>query len=109
MISGNGEKNSKGYIFEQALISKKNSHNSFSVEREYINSKEFHDKFEKLPLSKDVQESVYRETGRLFDFVDGQEEERGIAINARTGELLIDNFKRKGYTNKTGFNEKEKL
>ena len=43
---------------EQALITKKNNVNGFSVERNYINSKEYHDKFERLPLSKTVIESL---------------------------------------------------
>ena len=37
-------------IYEQSLISKKESVNGFSVERNYINSKEYHDKFEKLSM-----------------------------------------------------------
>ena len=39
-------------IYEQSLISKKESVNGFSVERNYINSKEYHDKFEKLTEDK---------------------------------------------------------
>ena len=73
-------------IYEQSLISKKEFVNGFSVERNYINSKEYHDKFEKLPLSKPVIESLYKETGRLLEAVDGQEQEHMLAINARTGE-----------------------
>lgn len=54
-----------------------------------------------------MQERVYQETGRLLNFVDGHEEERAIAINARTGDFLIDNFNRRGYSNRTGFNDEE--
>ena len=97
---------------EQALITQKNRHNAFSVEREYINSKLYHDKFEKLPLNKIVQEAVYREAGRLLEFIDSLEEnqmveERLVALNARTGQFLVDNFDREGTSCKTGFNEDE--
>ena len=45
---------------EQPLISIKNTKNVFSVEREYVNSKEYHDKFENLQISKTLQESLYK-------------------------------------------------
>lgn len=44
---------------------------------------------EKLPLSKPVIESLYKETGRLLEAVDGQEQEHMLAINARTGEPVM--------------------
>lgn len=92
---------------EQPIISKKSHFNAYSVERAYVNSKEYHDKFEHLPTNHDVQQRIYVEAGRLLDFVDGQEEERMLAINARTGELLVDNFERKGSIKGTGFNADE--
>ena len=92
---------------EQALIQKKNKHNAYSVERTYINSKLYHDKFEKFPVNKEVQQSLYREAGRLLNFVDGQEQERMLVISARTGEFVVDNFDRDGDMYKTGFNVEE--
>lgn len=92
---------------EQPLISKKGIKNAYSVERNYVNSKAYHDKFEVLPVNKDVQQSLYIQSGRLLEFVDGQEQERLIAVNARTGELIVDNFNREGSIRGTGFNEYE--
>ncbi|MDO5148982.1 MAG: hypothetical protein ACI4KB_08905 [Oscillospiraceae bacterium] len=92
---------------EQPLISKKESRNAYSVERNYVNSKAYHDKFESLPVNKDVQQSLYIQAGRLLEFVDGQEQERLIAVNARTGEFIVDNFNREGSIRGTGFNEVE--
>ena len=92
---------------EQAIISKKSHFNAYSVEREYVNSKSYHDKFERMPVNRDVQQRLYLEAGRLLDFVDGQEEERMIAMNARTGDLLVDNFDRKGSIKGTGFTLEE--
>ena len=37
---------------EQALISQKTTKNLYSVERNFVNSKEYHDKFERLDVSK---------------------------------------------------------
>ena len=37
---------------EQALISKKSNHHAYSVNRTILNSKAYHDKFDKLPLNK---------------------------------------------------------
>lgn len=92
---------------EQPIISLKNHLNAYSVEREYVNSKEYHNKFELLPVNRDVQQRLYIEAGRLLEFVDGQEEERMLAINARTGALLVDNFNREGSIKGTGFNAEE--
>ncbi|MCM1083049.1 MAG: hypothetical protein NC393_05400 [Clostridium sp.] len=92
---------------EQALIPIQNRLNAYSVERDYINSKEYHDKFEKLPVNKTVQQSLYEQAGRLLRFVDGQEEERLIAINARNGAFIVDNLKRSGNIAKTGFKKEE--
>ena len=89
------------------MIHKKDKHNAYSVEREYINSKLYHDKFENFPVNKEVQQSLYKEAGRLLNFVDGQEQERMLVINARTGEFVVDNFDRECDMYKTGFNSEE--
>lgn len=94
---------------EQPIISKKSHFNAYSVERDFVNSKEYHDKFERLPVNRDVQQRLYIEAGRLLNFVDGQEEERMLAINARTGEFLIDNFDREGNIKGTGFTADEAM
>ena len=97
---------------EQTLISKKDTKNIFSVERNYINSYAYHEKFENLAVSKALQESLYIQCGRLLEYVDSlpeenMGEERMLAINFRTGEFLVDNFEREGSINSTRFNEKE--
>lgn len=92
---------------EQPIISRKSHFTAYSVEREYVNSKEYHDKFERMPVNRDVQQRLYIEAGRLLEFVDGQEEERMLAINARTGDFLVDNFDREGSIKGTGFTFEE--
>ena len=92
---------------EQPIISRKSHFNAYSVEREYVNSKEYHDIFERIPVNRDVQQRLYIEAGRLLEFVDGQEEERMLAVNARTGDFLVDNFDREGSIKGTGFTSEE--
>lgn len=103
------ETNNQKTLVEQPLISHKGKANAYSVERNYVNSKKFHDKFESIPVNKYVQERLYIEAGRLLEFVDGICEERLIAINARTGELIVDNFNRKGSMLSTGFTTDEAI
>ena len=94
-------------VNEQALISKKSEKNSFSVNMEIVNAKGYHDKFEKLPVSKSAYESAYKQSGRLLDFSDGKEPEHMIAISARNGDLIVDNLSRIGNATRTGFNSEE--
>lgn len=99
--------NRKMACTHEQLISKKETTGIYSVERKYINSKEYHDKFAKLPLSHEVQEAIYREAGRLLEFVDGKPEEHMIAISSRNGFLITDNFSRQGMSDHTSFSEEE--
>lgn len=100
--------------FKQALLSKKKDkcETAYSVNREYINSPEFHAKFEKISTNKNVQEALYKQSGRLLEFVDSletdkQSQEHLLAIDAQTGELIVDNFDRDGDTYGTGFDDNE--
>lgn len=97
------ELNSKS---EQSLVKynkDKNLTNDFQINRSLVNSKEYHDKFKDLNLPRRVQECVYREAGRLLDHVNGNPEEYLIAINARTGDTIVDNLDRNGDIYHTGF------
>lgn len=88
----------------QSLVKQKHGlENGFEVNRALVNSMEYHDKFHQLPLSNPVCESVYRQTGRLLDFANGQGNEYLVALNARTGSLVTDNFNRQGEIYRTGF------
>lgn len=91
----------------EQLITRKTEHGTFAVERDYVNSRQYHDKFLNLPVSHDVQERVYKEMGRLLEYVDGRDEERMTVVSARTGEHIVDNFKRTGYTDHTSFTDNE--
>lgn len=102
--------------FEQALISHKREKENFIdissrfyINRDLINSERYHDKFEQMPLPKSVRQSLYIQTGRLLEFSDGHAEEHMLAVNARTGEFIADNFKKKGREKSTSFDTPEYL
>lgn len=95
-------------LSEQAsMITKKDVGEAWRVNADYINTKAYHDKFEKLDVPSTVKENTYKETIRLLDSVDGIEDEHMIALNARTGDFLVDNLKRKGKATKTSFTSEE--
>ena len=99
-------------LLEQALVhikEKEPDKEKFAVNRLLVNSKEYHDKFKEIEVPRRVQECLYRETGRLLDFVDGQAEERLLAINARTGDFIVDNFNRSGSEKRTSFIASERM
>lgn len=99
-------------LLEQALVhikEKEPDKEKFAVNRQLVNSKEYHDKFKEIEVPRRVQECLYRETGRLLDFVDGQAEERLLAINARTGDFIVDNFNRSGSEKRTSFIASERM
>lgn len=99
-------------LLEQAVVhikEKEPDKEKFAVNRQLVNSKEYHDKFKEIEVPRRVQECLYRETGRLLDFVDGQAEERLLAINARTGDFIVDNFNRSGSEKRTSFIASERM
>lgn len=78
--------------FENHKITKKSISNAYSVNRQFVNSKQYHDRFENLTGRKQVDENIYQQAKRLLEDRDGQQFERMIIVDARTGELLIDNI-----------------
>lgn len=77
---------------EDFKITKKNTSNGFSVNRELVNAKQYHDKFSGLTEHKAANESVYQQAKRILEDRDGKDTERMAIIDARTGELLTDNL-----------------
>ncbi|MBO5610041.1 MAG: hypothetical protein J5929_06725 [Eubacterium sp.] len=96
-----------GYYDEQELISKKDEKNIYSVDRLIVNSKLYYDKFMRLPLSATVKDRIVKEAGRLLERVDGTNNEGMIALDKRTGDLIVDNLEREKYENHTSFSDEE--
>lgn len=76
---------------EEPLVKMKADRNALSVSP-VVNTKEYHDAFEEMPVPKPVAEGAYREAGRILTATDGTEFEHLAAIDARTGALAADNL-----------------
>lgn len=74
----------------QKITKKKNS-NAYSVNRQLLNSKEFHDKFENLTDHKATNESVYQEAMQILEHRDGTDMEDIAILDARTGNVIVKN------------------
>lgn len=77
---------------EQDLkITEKSSQNQYSVNRKLVNSKEYHNKFDSLPISKNVQQSAYYESKVILEHRDGTNFEDVVAIDSKTGKFIVGN------------------
>ena len=91
---------------EEIKISKKAVQNAFTVDRQLVNSKAYHDKFEQLPLNKNAAESVYRNAKKILEQRDGTRLESMIVLDARTGEEIVSNMIG-GIEGRTGLSDAE--
>lgn len=62
------------------------------VNRDLVNSKEFHDKFEGITEHKDVNESLYQEAMKILEHRDGTPYEDMVVIDSRTGKVVDSVF-----------------
>lgn len=72
-------------------ITNKQMKNAYLVNRMLVNSKEYHDKFESLPLSKNTQQSAYYESKVILEHRDGTYFEDVTAIDSKTGKFIVTN------------------
>lgn len=89
------------------IISAKHSSNAYSVNRELVNSKVYHDKFEDITPHKATNENIYQQAKRLLEFRDGSENESLIVLDSRTGKLIVDNFENSDIKLKTGLTNEQ--
>ncbi len=91
---------------ETTFVSRKMETNSLSVDRAVVNTKIFHDKFEAVGVHKSSREATYQEAMRMLEHRDGTECEDIVAIDARSGAIVVKNTasQQKG---KTGFTEEQ--
>ena len=76
---------------QEVKISKKDINNDYSVNRQLVNSKEYHDKFESLPLNKAVKENLYTESKKILEHRDGTQHEDLVILDAKTGKEIVSN------------------
>lgn len=86
-----GDKSELIPVSQAQRISIKDKNNDFSVDRNLVNSKKYHDKFDNLTEHKAVNESLYQESIKILEHRDGTELEDVVAIDARTGEVIVKN------------------
>lgn len=79
-------------VEQSQRITPKDTNNQYSVNRDIVNTKKYHDKFEKLGLSKNLLESVYGKATEALERRDGTEYEDIFAFDSRTGKLLSQNL-----------------
>lgn len=99
--NNNGEGNNYNIPQEEIKITNKNFNNTYTVNRQLVNSKEYHDKFIGIPAGKSVRESLYIKSKEILEHRDGSTDEDLIVLDLRTGKEIVANRKSKdGY--KTG-------
>lgn len=77
---------------ETIKITQKDLKNVLSVDRNLVNSKSFHDKFERMNLRKSVKEMLYQTSLEILEHRDGTNSEDIAAIDIRTGNRLFLNM-----------------
>lgn len=98
--SNNEYENSKEAKITQDSI------NDYGVNKDLVNSKAYHDKFEKLPYSKLVREALYMIAITMLEHRNNTNYEDLAAIDARTGQLIVQNTD-SNVEFKSGFNKKQ--
>ncbi len=83
-------KESEGNELNQTIkITKKNHASDYGVvDRNFVNSKKFHDKYEDLTPHKKVNESLYQESMKILEHRDGTAFEDFVAVDSLTGKIV---------------------
>lgn len=83
--------NDTSAVLEQTVkITKKQHEGDYGiVDRNLVNSKEYHDKYENLTEHKAVNEKMYQEAMKMLEHRDGTPYEDMVAIDARTGKTIL--------------------
>lgn len=74
-------------------ITKKSVQNLLTVDRQLVNSKAYHDKFEDLPFSKPTREALYTKAKEILEHRDGTDLEDFVVLDRLTGAEIAANRK----------------
>lgn len=85
-----GNSDDKSEFLGQTTKITKKSHSTDRdiVDRELVNSKAFHDKFENLTGRKIVDEIIYQEAMKILEHRDGTSQEDLVVLDRRTGAVV---------------------
>ena len=76
---------------ENAIVYDNGKRNGYTVNFSLMNTKTYHDRFEKLTEHKAVNEALYKQAVKILGNRSGSEYEELIALDTRTGALLAHN------------------
>ena len=96
---------------ERPYISEEGKGKPGHVNTDLVNTKAYHDKFMDLSKHKGVNESFYREAMEILSERNNSEYEDIVAIDAKTGKLLVKNKSASsyGWKHQCGFSEEENM
>ena len=78
---------------KQPKISKNVAKNSYSVNRELVNSKVYHDKFDDLTTHKTTNEALHKEAITILEHRNNTDFEDLAVFDYKTGNLIVKNDK----------------
>lgn len=81
--------NNDNYIQQEQAIKKNKTNNAYTVDYKFINSKKFHEKFETLKGSKNLRESLYKESMDILNVQNGTGFESIAILDYKTGKVLM--------------------
>lgn len=73
---------------QQSAVKDNGINNVYTVNYELINSKKFHDKFEQLPVNKNLREQLYSSSMEILEKQNGTGNESIFVLDSRTGKEL---------------------
>ena len=93
---------------QEIKITKKMNQNAYSVDRQVVNSKEYHDKYEQLNIGKNTAEQAYVKAKDMLEFADGTQMEYTCVLDARTGnEVFYSKGVNKAMANKVAITKEQ--
>lgn len=76
---------------ETTKVSSISTHNSFTINRQLVNAKGYHDKFRHISLPRPVQEALYQSSMKILEHRNATQLEDLYALDARTGIVITQN------------------
>ena len=90
-VTASFEENIDDVLEQEVKITKKPKDriNGFSVDRELVNSKKYHDKFDEIELNKPTSEKAYIASKEILEKADGTNLEYTTVLDVRTGDEVL--------------------
>lgn len=76
----------------ETVFVRDNPKNIYGVNKSLVNTKQYHDKFEKLDLNKQARESIYREAMKILNHRNNTKLEDVVLLDSKTGNIVVSNY-----------------